>query len=188
MRTIGRWWQHIIFPGVATFFTVAVAVAVGAGQSQSLSQEFEARYQQLLQQVEAGQLSPRLKDEAKAVWIALRKEIIALDAEMETLKLEVMSEQGARQKAALDELGATAGERERRLMRAIQDLDRLAGREISAIPLAPAAPAVGISDETSGHRSNDKEKQEEEFEHTKTQTWDIEIEFAPEDLSKGDME
>ena len=185
MQTIGgRGWRYRYLQCAALISAIGVAVAGVAAQPQSLSQVFEVRYQQLLQRVQKREFPPEVKDEAKAVWVALRKDIIALDAKVETLKLEVMSQQGALQEAALDELGQKVGERERRLMRGIQDLDRLAGREMPAIPLVPAVPAASISDETGAHGSRDKQGGSE---NTKKRTWDIEIEFAPEDLTKGGM-
>lgn len=184
MRTMGRRLRHVFLRGVTIF--IAVGVAVAAGSPQSLSQVFETRYQELLQRVQVGELTPATEEQAKAVWLALRKDIIALDAEVETLKLEVMSQQGERQETAINQLGEKTAQRERRLMQAIQDLDRLAGNDISAIPLVPAAAATNPSGDTPAIDSN--QEQQPDGTKTKTQTWDIEIEFAPEDLSKGDME
>ncbi len=168
---------------------LGVVVAVGAEQVESLSQLFESRYQQLVRQVQGGELPPATADQAKAVWLALRKDIIALDAEVETLKLEVMSRQGARQEAALDQVAEKTAQRERRLLSAIQDLDRLAGGAASAIPLVPAAvPAASSTGGTRAHGGNREEKQKEASEETKTRIWDIEIEFTPEDVTKGDLE
>jgi hypothetical protein len=191
LQIIGRAWHHLYLPAVALLFAIGVAVAAAAAeQAESLLQAFEARYQQLLQQVEAGELSPQVEDEAKAIWLALRKDMIALNANIETLKLDVMSAQGVRQKALLDQLSQKAAEREHRVMQATQDLEQVAGGERAASPILPPRPVAPSSEETGLQGAIDKAGAEAEkpSEDTSTKTWDIEIEFAPEDLSKGEME
>lgn len=158
-------------------FSVATGHA-GAAQPETLAELFEGRYQQLVRQVEAGALPPETKAEAKAIWFALRKDIIALDAEVETLKLDVMSQQGAREEAALERLAEKIREREQRLTRAIQDLDELASEAVSSVPAAAASMDVRKSGEA----------KKENSEKTTIRAFDIEIELAPEDLTKGDME
>lgn len=157
---------------------LAPAPAAGAEQSETLAQVFEARYQQLVQKIKVGALPAETEREAKAIWYALRKDIIALDAEVETLKLEVMAQQGAREEAALEQLGEKISDRERRLMRAIQDLDRLAGKAASPVPAVTAGAGA----------SKPAEDNNEPPQKTSIRALDIEIELAPEDLTKGDME
>lgn len=188
---IGRGWSQICLQGAAWSFALCAMVTLDAAeQGASLEQVFESHYQQLLQRVEAGELSPQTKDKAKALWLGLRKDLVDLDAEVERLKLDVLSDQGIRQEAVLDKLGQKIAERERRLMRAVQNLDQLAGRETSAIPMFSAPPQALSPEPTRAQdkRAEAAQKAEKPSENSKEQVWDIEIEFAPEDLTKGDME
>ncbi len=99
-----------------------------------LSKQFDDHYKRLLS------LSDKRKDadtyvkQLKGVWLATRKELLVIDADIEARKLEATVYDGEEQRKIMDELIAMSGERERLLINGIQKLNRLEGGEHIDIP------------------------------------------------------
>ncbi len=176
-------------------------IGVRAENATPLLEAVRARYEDTMQGVEAGEISREVGGKARARWLALRKALIALDARIETSKLELEACQGKGQRDALNALADTSLERERILVEALQDLDRLSDAPRATNHPLSKRPRGTHTETTSGtagaapeadrrHGSPDKAATGSAASRSKVEIkeYDIEIEMSPEDVTKGDME
>ncbi len=112
--------------------------AVAAAEPQAAQQRadedfsleaFKLPYDRLMTAVDTGRVDRDTGHKATGLWLSLREELLALNARIASLKLEVKQRDGARQERALQELTEVAAARERvlgRHVRALEDLARVA--------------------------------------------------------------
>lgn len=107
---------------------------VSQADESPLSKQFDAHYKRLLSLANKRSDAETYTGQLKGVWLATRKELLVIDADIEARKLEATVYDGEEQRKIMDELIAMSGERERLLINGIQKLNRLEGGEQVDIP------------------------------------------------------
>lgn len=169
---------------IAIGLCLLTAVSLAA-KADTLLETYESRYAEVKQQVAAGKLSGDIATAAKEQRISLKQELFQIDARIKSLKLEAAEYSGSRQQQALDALVAESGRREHVIIKALQDLERMAGAQSPGAPLAviPAAPSHASVTPSSEQTQIPSVRQSEQ-ERSSLLT----IESVPEDITTGEFE
>ncbi len=180
--------------GVILFLTLLALSGVAMGQSGGeadaaaygeggILDAFEQTYATISEQVKKKNLPLSIGEKADQLKFELDKYLITSEARLKVLKLEVRHEQGDKQIKAIEDIAALSAERERTKMsylERLKDLAKGAGIEQTK----PISPAVAASTK----KNTEKTTKDAAGKTWKTKNLDVEIEVAPEDISKGDRE
>ncbi len=161
----------------------AAAMDQKADEPDNVLNAFEKTHAKILAQVRQKVLPPKVGAKADELNISLQKYLIQSEARLKILKLDVLYKKGEEQKKALDEMLALSAERERIKMNYLQRLKALAEGISTGDTPAPPSEMVYKSETNTAKAAEKKEDIK-----WSTKTLDIEIESAPEDISKGDRE
>lgn len=146
-----------------------VGVAASLAQEESPPPEdptiaaFEALQGYIAEEVREGRLPASAASQAEEIAFALETERIRADADIRVLMLQAQRFTGERQEAALADLVGAAAARERLIFHHLRQLEKVAG-------VSAPAPAMAGGEEQKTKKKDKKSK--------------IELEFAPEDLTK----
>lgn len=149
MRNIGKQSRRLAALAMAAVLAPlplhATAVAAAGPQTEEQRvggdfslEAFKQPYDRLMTAVDSGRLDREMGQKATALWLSLREELLALNARVASLKLDVKQREGAAQERALQELTQVAAARERVLGRHVRALEDLA----RTVPVGGARPVV----------------------------------------------
>jgi hypothetical protein len=142
---------------------------------------FEQTHAAIITQVRQGALPEDVEAKANELKIELKKYLIKTNADLQTLEVDVLHASAAERKIALKKLMDLAAEREHVKVLYMQRLKRLLPKNDEGAATAPL-PVVPQSIESKTKDTGD----EKSGTKWRTKDLDIEIEIAPEDISKGE--
>lgn len=113
-----------------------LAAPVLAADNSPLRETFDKRYQDIIEKADKGKLSESAATQAKDLHLAVKKDLIYLDAQIQAYQLEVKETSGERQDKAMQHIIDLSAKRERLLIGAIRKLDRMSEGKATDIPVA----------------------------------------------------
>lgn len=152
--------------------SVAFSFSAHADWNPSYLKALNTKHEVLIKAVRAGILPAERGEEADKVWLSVRKNLKIINAKIETLKQNVMENDWKRQEQVLDRLVTTGAERVETVCRAIREMDALLLEQQHEDQGAYLLPGNSMK----------------KTESTTERRFDIDIELAPEDMFRGDLE
>lgn len=114
----------------------ALAVPAFAADNSPLLETFDKRYEEIIDKIKQGKLSESAASQARDLRLAVKKDLIFLDAQIQAYQLEVKETSGERQDRAVQHIIDLSAKRERLLIGAVHKLDRMSDGKVSDIPVA----------------------------------------------------
>ena len=115
---------------------MVLTAPVFAADNSPLRETFDKRYQEVIAKADKGKLSESAATQARDLRLAVKKDLIFLDAQIQAYQLEVRETSGERQDKAMQHIIDLSAKRERLLIGAIRKLDRMSDGKATDIPVA----------------------------------------------------
>jgi hypothetical protein len=119
---------------IISLVTLMAVPASAADDSPSL-ETFENRYQDIIEKTRQGKLPERTASQARDLRLAVKKDLIFLDAQVQVYELEVKETSGERQHRAVQNIINLSAKRERLLIDAVHKLDAMSDGSVTEIPV-----------------------------------------------------
>lgn len=113
-----------------------VTVPAFAADSSPLLKTFDKRYEEIIEKSRQGKLAEPTASQARELRLSVKKDLIFLDAQIQTYELEVKETSGERQDRAVQHIIDLSAKRERLLIDAVRKLDRMSDGAVTDIPVA----------------------------------------------------
>ena len=114
--------------------TLLAAPALAADNS-PLLEKFDKRYEDIIDKSKQGKLSESTASQARELRLSVKKDLIFLDAQLQSYQLEVKELSGERQDQAVEHIVNLSAKRERLLIDAVHKLDRMSDGAVTDIPV-----------------------------------------------------
>lgn len=172
----------LVIPACATDQPrIGNASASNSYGSDDLIEQINQTHTAIIDQVNKEKLPAGVGTKANELRLELKKYLIQSEAKIQILELEILQGADDKREAALKKLMELTAERERVKLDFLQRLKSL---------MVQSGTAKTGSDQSGMQKPVDTAKKKKEAKETgtkwKTETLDIEIEIAPEDISKGE--
>lgn len=128
-----------------------IAAPVIATDNSPLRETFDKRYQEVIEKASRGKLSDSAATQARELHLAVKKDLIYLDAQIQAYQLEVKETSGERQDKAVQHIIDLSAKRERLLIGAIGKLDRMSEGKTTDIPVASTVEQGRLDADQSYH-------------------------------------
>jgi hypothetical protein len=124
-----------LMPFMMMSLAALLAMPAFAADDSPLLETFDTRYEDIIDETEKGKLSDSAAARARDLRLAVKKDLIFLDAQIQAYQLEVKETSGDRQDQAIQHIIDLSAKRERLLIDAVHKLDRISDGAVTDIPV-----------------------------------------------------
>jgi hypothetical protein len=157
-----------LIPLMIMSLATLLPVPAFAADDSPLLETFDKRYEEIIDKTKRGKLSDSVAAQARDLRLAVKKDLIFLDAQIQAYELEVKETSGERQDRAIQHIIKLSAKREHLLIGAVHKLDRLSDGAVTDIPVASSVEQGRLDAEQS---------------HSSKRSGSIRMSIDPEDIT-----